>query len=335
VLSTLNNDFAGCGAAETKKGGVNLHNHPNQQRKTKNTMKKKQSLMVAFAGAALLAAPHARAQVSYTDGDLLLNFRESVDSAGTDATVDLGNVNTFLSSVSALSGHTAVLDSGAGYGTSAYTPQFSGNTLITKVGNSVGNSDGTADNIGFSAAAENLGATGVAANTVWLTRQISASQLATGGSISAQQGAAAQNGTALAIQGIGFGAESAAANPGIGAGTAFSGSINGALVPDGNANSYHSLAQDPGNASLIDYGSYQNPSHPGTIEATAGSGTIYEALWEVPQNGNGLDTYEGYFTLQQNGQLSFTSAVPEPSTYALLVVTGVLALAMRRQIRAA
>jgi hypothetical protein len=173
-----------------------------------------------------------------------------------------------------------------------------------------------------------------------LTRQISASQLATGGTPSGQQGAAAQNGTALAIQGIGFGAESASANPGIGAGKTFSGALNGALVPDANANSYHSLAQDSlnNNPDLIDYGSYQNGAHPGTIEATPNPGTIYEALWEVPQSGNGSDIYEGYFTLQRDGQLNFTSAasaVPEPSTYALLVVTGVLALAMRRRSSAA
>jgi hypothetical protein len=300
-------------------------------------MKKKQTLVVAIAGAALLAASQAPAQVSYTDSDLLLNFRESLADAGTDATVDLGNVNTFLSAVSALSGQTAVLDSGSGYSTSAYTPQFSGGLLISKVGGSAGNGQSTAYNVGFSAPAENLGASGAAANTVWLTRQISSSQLATGGSPNAQQGATAQIGTALAIQGIGFGAESAAANPGVGAGTAFSGSVNGALVADGNANSYHTLAQDSSSPDLIDYGSYQNPSRPGAIEATPSSGTVYEALWEVPQSGNGSDVYEGYFAFQPNGQLSFTgaSAVPEPSTYALLVVTGVLALAVRRKIRAA
>jgi hypothetical protein len=213
--------------------------------------------------------------------------------------------------------------------------------LISLVGNSAGSGNTTAFNIGFSAAAENLSASGVAANTVWLTREITAAQLGTGGIASAQQGAAAQNGTALAIQGIGMGAESAAANPGIGAGTAFNGSVNGALIADGNANSYHSLAQDPGNADVIDYGSYQSPGsfqsafQAGPLEATPTSGTVYEALWEVPQNGNGADIYEGYFTLQQNGQLNFTSAsaVPEPSTYALLVVTGLLALGLRRQWR--
>ena len=107
-------------------------------------------------------------------------------------------------------------------------------------------------------------------------------------------------------------------------------------MADGNGNSYHTLAQvSSSQVDTIGYGPYQ-PSNP-SIEATPSSGTVYEALWEVPQSGHGSDIYEGYFTFQQNGQLSFTgaSAVPEPSTYALLVGTGVLALAMRRKVRAA
>jgi hypothetical protein len=290
-------------------------------------MNKKQTLMVAMTGAALLAACHAQALGSnliYNDGDLLINFRESVDDAGKDATVDLGNINSFLSAVKALPGQTAVLDPAPGYGT-FYTPQFSGSNLVSLVGNSVGDSDGTADNIGFSAAAENLSASGAAANTIWLTRQISASQLATGGTPNAQQSAVAQNATALAIQSIGQGAESATANPGLGAGDLFSGAVNGALVADGNANSYHSLALDNSSPDLIDYGGFQNPSQPSPIEATPTSGTVYEALWQVPQSGNGSVVYEGYFTFQQSGEVDFTlagSAISVPPESLIIVPNG-------------
>jgi hypothetical protein len=292
---------------------VRTRQRPHLFLKTKTDfMNKKQTLQAVMIAASLLAASHAQAaaggNLNYNDGDLLLNFRESADDSGTDATIDLGNINSFLSAVEALPGHTAVLDAGPGYGTSSYTPQFSGANLITAVGNSVGNSDGTADNIGFSAAAENLSASGAAANTVWLTRVISAAELATGGAPNLQQGATAQNGTALAIQSIGQGAESATANPGVGAGTLFTGALNGALVADGNVNSYHTWAQAGSSPDVIDYGAFQNPSHPSAIEGTPANGTIYEALWEVPQSGNGADVYEGYFTFQQSGEVDFTSA---------------------------
>jgi hypothetical protein len=129
----------------------------------------------------------------------------------------------------------------------------------------------------------------------------------------------------LAIQGIGQGAESAAANPGVGAGTLLSGAVNGALVPDGNANSYHSFAQDNSSPDLIDYGSFQSPTRPSPIEATPAAGTVYEALWEVPQSGNGSDVYEGYFTFQQSGEVDFTSAagaVSVPSVSLTIVSNG-------------
>jgi hypothetical protein len=88
----------------------------------------------------------------------------------------------------------------------------------------------------------------------------------------------------------------------------------------------------------------------GAIEGIqAGSGSIYEALWEVPAENPGVgrsgptpsapDTYEGYFTFQSDGEVDFTaagvSAVPEPSTYAdcLIAAVSLLALACRRQFR--
>lgn len=54
-------------------------------------------------------------------------------------------------------------------------------------------------------------------------------------------------------------------------------------------------------------------------------------LWISPNTGSTLltkNTYAGSFTLNNAGQLSFT-AVPEPSTYALLALAGVAAIAMR------
>ena len=301
-------------------------------------MTKKQTSIIALAGAALLAVTQAQAagtpsDVNFNDGDLLLNFRNSVTDSGSDATFDLGNVNTFVSATAALSGQTAVLDSGTGYATSTYPVQFSGATLITKISQ---DGSGTADDIGFSAAAENLSATGTAANTLWLTRQITGSQLLTGGTGSRQQGATPQINTANAIQLIGQGAESSTRAPGVGAGAVFTGALNGGLVADGNANSYHTLAQDGSSADLITFGGSQNGTSPSAIEATPASGTVYEALWQVPQgSGTAGDIYKGYFTFQQDGEVDFTqvSAVPEPPTYALFAATALVAFALRRQFR--
>jgi hypothetical protein len=268
-------------------------------------MKNKHTFRIAAAGVALLAAVQGHASTPsnlvYHDNDLLLNFRDSVDNDGADATFDVGNVNTFVSTVYGLSGHTAVLDSGSGYATSGYPVQFSGATLINDVSQSIqGSGDGTADDIGFSAAAEDLTASGNADNTIWLTRQITASQLTAGGAPNTQQNDVAQNGTATRIQEVGFGAEPYPT----GAGLQFAGALDGALVS--GADSYYAIAQDL--AGNIDYYGYQNPIYPGVIEATPSSATVYEALWEVPQSGNGPATYLGYFTFQATGELDFTCA---------------------------
>ena len=113
---------------------------------------------------------------------------------------------------------------------------------------------------------------------------------------------------------------------------------NAESYASGNANSYQSQAQDSGNPSEIDYGGSQSvASHAGGVleSQVTGSADVYEALWEVPVKGTGSDTYEGYFTFQPDGEIDFTTvaSVPEPSTYVLLVVTGVAGLAFRRQIR--
>jgi hypothetical protein len=305
-------------------------------------MKTQRTIMLALVSAAFAAAYPARAAstINYNDADLLLNFRDSSlsdafsgDGTGDDVTVDLGNINTFFSAVDALSGGKAVLDSGTGYATSAYAVQFTGANLITKVGTGTDSFlAGSAANIGFSAAAENLSASGNNADTLWLTRQITSAQLVSGGSLSPQQSLSAQVGTADIIQQIGQGAS---ASP-IGTGGTFTSTANqgAGAQADGNANSYYSLIQD--GAGQVDYQAYQSASNPSALEATPSSGTVFEALWEVPLSGNGSDTYEGYFSFQQNGELDFTAApasVPEPSTWAMLAGAGLIAVVLRRQRR--
>jgi hypothetical protein len=68
------------------------------------TMTKKQTLGLAAAVAALLAGSQAQAQFTFANGDLLLNFRDVSSTGDADVTVDVGNVNTFVSTIAALPG---------------------------------------------------------------------------------------------------------------------------------------------------------------------------------------------------------------------------------------
>jgi hypothetical protein len=291
-------------------------------------MNKKQTIMLAVASASLIAASQAQAQIAtYNDNDLLLNFRNSSADSGSDVEVDLGNIGSFLTTVG--SGNTVVLDSGTGYNTSTFTTQFTGASLISTVGGS-GQTD--ASEIGFSAGAENLSGTAspsTGLNTLWLTRQITPSQESTGGTASFQGSAAAQNKTAQDIADIGFEASSG------GDGTVLTGAANAGVVLDSDTLSYHTLASTTASPDVISYNGSVTGTGTSPIEATPSSGAVYEALWEVPVSGAGSDTYEGFFTFNQNGEVDFTevSAVPEPSTYALLAATGLLALAFRRRLR--
>lgn len=67
------------------------------------------------------------------------------------------------------------------------------------------------------------------------------------------------------------------------------------------------------------------------IEGSFANGVANSVLDLYSVNAN--TTYRGYFTINDQGIISFTtSAIPEPSTYALLVIAGTVALvALRRR----
>jgi hypothetical protein len=284
-------------------------------------MNKKQSIMLAMTGVLLAAASQAQAQNTYNNEDLLLNFRNYSTQTDPDVTVDLGNVSTFVNAVAALPGGTAVLDTGTGF-TASFSTGFSYAGLTGLLG-----TPGTGNEIGFSAAAADTSGTGL----LFLTRRQTSAGLTPPSTASEQQGLTAQASTATAIANIGQETT---------IGTTLSGSGNNAVYySSGDANSYQSQGQDPANPNTIDYDGNQSTANGagGKIELQqSGSADIYEALWEVPTTESGnSDTYEGYFTFQTDGEVDFTTVatVPEPSTYVLLVVTGVFALAFRRPLR--
>jgi hypothetical protein len=283
-------------------------------------MYKKQSIVPALAGFLLVAASQAQAQNTYNNEDLLLNFRNYTTQTDPNVTVDLGNVNSFVSAVAALPGGTAVLDTGTGY-TASFVTGFSYAGLTGELG-----APSAGNEIGFSAAAaDGTGGTGL----LYLTRKQSTASLVPPAISSSQQGQTAQATTAAAIALIGQETTSGTTLPGSG--------NNSVFYSSGDPNSYQVQGQDPANTFVIDYGGSQSTAAGagGKLELQeTGAANLYESLWEVPTTDSGnSDTYEGYFTFQPDGEVDFTTSVPEPSTYALLLGTGVFAFAFRRQIR--
>jgi hypothetical protein len=281
-----------------------------------DSMNKKQTL-VTVAGAALLAGSQAQAQFNYANGDLVLNFRDpSNPTTVADVSINLGSISTF----SALTG-TTVLDNGVNNG---YTPVFTEAELASAFSGST--------TIGFSAAA-----TTSANDTSWITRSISAGTLTPPSPPSGPLESGSVNTLTASLLNIGDGAV------GIGGTTFTSLDASGAIVQVGSSQqlSYQGSATQPSTPTQVDYNGAENVSvaNGGALESTSTSGsTVYSALWEVPVSTSlkagktAADTYLGYFTFNgTSDELDFTSvnSVPEPSTFALLEVTGLLALGLR------
>jgi hypothetical protein len=259
----------------------------------------KQSIMIAMAGTSLLAASPAQAQNTFNNEDLLLNFRNVTTPSDPNVTIDLGNVSTFLSAVAGGGGR-AVLDSGGGY-TATVSGGFAYSGLTDLFGAP------SADNvIGFSAAAaDSTGGTGL----LYLTRTQATGAYGAPADLSEQQSLTAQATTA---QAIGFiGAETASVDA-----TTLGGSgANAVSYPSGDAYSYQSQAEDKANNNIVDYHGSQSTATGagGVLESQqAGAGNVYEALWEVPVDGDGddagPDVYEGFFTFYPDGEVDFTVA---------------------------
>jgi hypothetical protein len=279
-------------------------------------MNKKQTLVV-MAGAALLAGSQAQAQFNYANGDLILNFRDpSNPTTVADVSINLGPISTF----SALTG-TTVLDTVANNG---YTPVFTEAELASAFSGST--------TIGFSAAA-----TTSANDTSWVTRSISGPSPSAPSPASGPLESGSVNTLTTALQNIGSGAT------GVGGTTFTALDPSGAIVQVGSSQqlSYQGSATQPATPTQVDYNGAENVSATfgGSLESTSTSGsTVYSALWEVPVSTSlkagktATDIYEGYFTFNgTSDEMDFTSvnSVPEPSTSALLGLTGLLALGLR------
>ena len=109
-------------------------------------------------------------------------------------------------------------------------------------------------------------------------------------------------------------------------------------IADNYTSSYHSLGEaNSSTPNTISFGGNVNvnPLAGGPVENVMNGSPVYSALWDVPQTGQGSEKFLGYFTYDPSGEVDYTAvnAVPEPSTYGILAGAGLLAVAMRRQLR--
>jgi PEP-CTERM motif len=296
---------------------------------------------MAMSGAALVVASQAQAQFNYLNGDLVLSFRDSVDYASVpDVSVNLGSISAFAG----LTGTTVLDVTGA---TPGYTALFTAAELqsvfnttaypFTPANPTTGApSSGYSGTVGFTAAA-----TTSANDTSWVTRAISGPTLTPPSSASGPVESGSVNTLTVALQNIGNGAVGTS-------GTTFSPlDSSGAIVSVGSSQqlSYQGSATQPSTPAQLDYNGAEavTSTAGGPLESSSVSGsTVYSALWEVPVSTSlkagktATDTYLGYFTFDDADDIiTFTSvnAVPEPSTYGVLAGAGLLALALRRQLR--
>jgi hypothetical protein len=267
-------------------------------------MTKQKSIMIAVAGASILAAVQAQAQLDYSSGDLLLNFRNTANITGNDLEVNAGPI----SAIEAFSGTEVLAPS------SLVSGVFGSALTVGTVGFSASGDDGSAPSD----------------DVLFLSRQDTTPGTAPT-TISAQASALTQGLVVTDIENIGAGGN---AGTSVASGAA---TVTGATTGD----SYQAQGeQNTATTGTINFGSHENvavASKGGNIESIQnGSGAVYEALWEVPVSGTGSDTYLGYLTFDTDGEVDYTSAVsavPEPSTYGALASSGLLVLALRRQFR--
>ncbi len=281
----------------------------------------KKSIALAAAGISLLAATQAQAQFAYTQGDLMLNFRE-VNGAAQGAfnvTLNLGNAATFASANANqvlainqfdstwLTGATA--SGNAGFG-DLNNVRWSSTASLAAAGLGADNNHIWATKARTSNLSTDGSTAGVAGSTPWLRRT------------ETQQGGAGQR-----INSVGVGANAIGADFG----------ADATRTDSSSAQSYLGIAGTTGAYNVGGATTYFGTTSTEANTGTSFIGSSFLDLYDSPF-GSGNSTYLGYFELQADGDLFFygaqySSVVPEPTTYAMLSGLGLLALALRRNFR--
>lgn len=259
-------------------------------------------LFSALAGALLVCSNQSEAALSYNDGDLLLSFR-ATGGTGTavDYIVNLGSASTFTS-LSA--GSVLTLDTEIG-------------NLLADLNVQYGSWQTRVDFLWSVSGVQKSAGSGFANNTIFATRTHNSNstlgfQDSTAWTSPTSFGAGAPAGK-VQVMSQAF----ALGNSG-GPGTATE-STNvplGLIQGVGNTNSYRSMM--PGGSNVAG-GSTAFGVFDGGIEGNFGNGTsgvVLDLYTMVPNSGTGA--FEGTFSIDNNATVTFTAAIPEPSSFAAL-----------------
>lgn len=270
----------------------------------------KAGLIALICGA--FSASSVRAAMTYTQGDLLLAFRQT----GSNQTyvVDLGSATSFRDATSAtslgISGIAA--DMSATFGSGWYND----NTIFASI-------------VGGNSSATPLpgdGTGGTFAN--YYNRSIYVSKSGTGSASDTPFNnlAASSVSNNSGIIGSTFGNVFAA-------GTATGNNAVGTIIPTSTTNDYTDLVP-PGAGTWFGMTSSTEANPSGTFDLYRILANTSNAI-DAP-SGNGVPQYQGAFTISSSGVVSFTpevAAVPEPSRVILLGL-GLSGLLMRRRRKA-
>jgi hypothetical protein len=281
----------------------------------KTSVNKYLTTMLAVGGAALLAATASaqNATVSYNDGDLNMGFRViSGTGSASDILTDLGNVSNFvgLASGTVLTFTSSNPSTGIGNLDADLIATF-GSDWFSRIDSGTGGAAlrwGAVATVSFAGD----GASGDPVNTLYATRDSGSAPW---------QRAANQNTGRSAVAGMGENSYDLSTS---------TGNSNFNVVQAGSQNgSWIFYAPGgPGATGGAQFG-YFSP----TVEAT-GIGLL--PLYRI-QPGTGASVLLGNFSLDSAGDLTFT-AIPEPSTYAMLGLgtvglAGVMILRRRRALQ--
>lgn len=286
----------------------------------------KKILAALATGFALLAIP-AQAQSTITAGfnDLVLGFRATSGTGSTlNLEVDLGSISQFQSPSSSSFTLTrlSALDLTSTYGSSW---NASGTTVTWGI---VGTTGATAAGTG-----------GVPAKTLWATKPWDVSGATDVAGTAWNRGSTfAQQAPANAIATLFTGANA------LNGATSTANSAFSAVFTAGTPNSDSTWSSLDLKTANVSFG-YFNPTVDQTADFSLAQGSyLLSDLYQITP-GSGASTYLGTFGLKADGTLTFatsssffTTAVPEPSTYAAIagaLALGLVVIRRRRQAAAA
>lgn len=248
-------------------------------------LKKITTAVTALALAAVLASS-ARAQVLFNAGDLLLGFEQSGTTS--NYVVDLGSLSNFIGVTGSITFNLSTTDLGNVFG-STWASNSQSNLVQWGV---IGGTSRTAT--------QTYGSVTLPKNTLFYTvgETVAGTQ-----SLAPLRGAnAAQNSINGNIVSLDNAFDGAAAAPGSSTATIFASGTWSSFSPGSTAFGIGSSIEQPGS------GSFTGPTN-SVLD-------LYELQTSSVANQPG--TLLGSFSLSNSGVLTFTGAVPEPSTYALM-----------------